>query len=58
MGQDRYKYQADLDGALNRILGAAPTLAATVASPDAADLVCFHLSSTSLMLRRELGLAS
>lgn len=49
---------SDLDGALNRILGAAPTLAATVASPDAADLVCFHLSSTSLMLRRELGLAS
>lgn len=49
---------SDIDAALSVVLGTTPSLAATASTPEAADLVCFHLSSTSLVLRRELGLAS
>jgi len=49
---------SDLEAALAIVLGTAPSFRSVLASNEASDLVCFHLSSTSLMLRRELGLAS
>lgn len=49
---------SDLDAALANVLGATPSFERVAQTNEAADLVCFHLSSTSLTLRRELGLAS
>lgn len=49
---------SDLEAALSIVLGTTPSMERCVATRDAADLVCFHLSSTSLGLRRDLGLSS
>ena len=48
----------DLRAALETVLGVPPTLDTVKRSADAVDLVHFHLSPTSLALRRELGIAS
>ena len=43
---------------LEMVLGQPPTIDTVRRSADAIDLVHFHLSPTSLALRRELGIAS
>jgi hypothetical protein len=48
----------DLRAALEMVIGQPPTIETVRKSPDAIDLVHFHLSPTSLALRRELGIAS